>query len=560
MVRVARLAEARSSVYRPTLRLLLGASALLLIVGCANVSILLLARGATRQQELGVRLAIGASRGRVVQQLLIESIVLMLAGATLGVALARWVVPRAITWLPQSYLPPDVQIAVGWPVVLGAAAVACAAGLLFGLSPAIGLTGVPLAPTLQGNVLQASTTWQRKRAHQVMIAAQVAITIVLLAGAGSALRSFIALTRVALGINPEQLLVATIPLAEGAYDTWPARRALFDAIQSRVAALPDARNVAMSFFCCAPKTALVMAGQIDEADAGIRPTSVQRVTPSYFPTLQIPLLQGRLWNEAEHMQAAHVAVVDRRTAHLFWPGVNPIGRRVRMPTMTAQQSWEVGVKGSNDWLEVIGVVGDTQNGGFQGRNFPVVYVPITLVMGDIPSLIVRTRGEALGLAGAIRDQVYAVDPNQPVATITTAEEIRRSAVGWARAEIAASLCLLFAVGGLLLASVGLYSVVAYVVSQRTREFGIRSALGARSIDLVGRALASTAVAAVVGAIIGAGVTLAAGSKVVRWTQVDASDPSVVALVALLLMVVAALATLIPARQASRVDPQVALRQ
>jgi predicted permease len=393
------------------------------------------------------------------------------------------------------------------------------------------------------------------------MAGQVALTVLLLAGAGAALRAFLHLTHLPLGFNPHRLLVTNIPLPERSYATWGARAAFLERLRKQVAAAPGVESAALFFgrpVDLPPATPPLMPlERMDRAGERYQPASVQQVSPSFFSTLQIPLVTGRLWSDTEHAGAAHVAVVNQRTAAQLWPHVNAIGQRIRLRQMTAHESWQVAAPQSDDPLEIIGIVGDTPNRGLHGQSWLTVYVPMTLVMGDMPSLVVRTRGEPLAMARTVQEEIHEIDPNQVIASTTSGDEVLRRA-GWGREEIVASLFLVFALMGLTLASIGLSSVVSYIVSQRTREFGIRRALGAPGGNLIWRALRSTLVTVAVGT--GLGVVLSLGvDRLAIQTQVNTRDPLVLVVVTSVMFAVALTATLIPAARATNVDPLVALR-
>ena len=296
-----------------------------------------------------------------------------------------------------------------------------------------------------------------------------------------------------------------------------------------------------------------------EGREGMQPATVHRVTPNLFAVLNMSVRGGRLWTESEHAQAARVAVVAQGAAQQLWPGEDPLGRRLRLPQLKARSSWESSAPGSDGWLEVIGVLADVPTTGLQQPSrWPVVYVPFTLNMGDIAKLVVRTHGAPLSMVKAIQGAIQTVDPNQPLSNPETAMDIIR-ATGSGRHEMVASVLLLVASMALVLASVGLYSVVSFIASQGTREFGIRRALGARSGTLVWQALKSTVLAIGVGAAIGIALSMTIDRLVTQLAELRTRDPLTIVGVVGVLCVAALVATLIPARRASRVDPMIALK-
>ena len=563
-IRLVPLTTERGQPFRGTFTLLLVATTALLALGCANVSILLLARAASRRHEMAVRAAIGATRRRLIGQLLVESLMLAVLGSAIGVFLTWWGVPEIVEWLPKNYLPVDVVIGVNSTTLAYTTATAMLIGVLFGLSPALHLSRPDLRQIMQGNALMAATFAGRKRTHHVIIAVQVALSVFLLAGAATTLTAFLALTRTALNFDHDGVLVATLPLAEGSYASWSDRRVFFERIRERVSSIPGVENAAVSFafICCAgPATPPLMPVVLEsqEPASGIQPATVHRVTPTFFSTLRVPLRSGRIWSEAEHSRATNVAVVAQQAASQLWPGQDPIGQRVRLPQLKARQSWEASAPGSDGWLEVIGVVADVPTTGLrQPSRWPVMYVPFTLNMGDIARLIVRTRGEPLAMLNTIERQIQTVDPNQPISNTETANDILRF-TGWGREQMVASVLLVIAGVGLTLASVGLYSVVSYIASQGAREFGIRRALGAGSAGLIWRAMRSTMIAVAVGTTVGGLLSMSIAQLTSELTQLDTRDPLIVATAVLVLITVALLASVVPAWRASRSDPLIALR-
>lgn len=561
-VRLASAVATQAARFRTTFTLLIVAAAGLLALGCANVSILLLARAANRQHEMAVRAAIGASRRRLIGQLLVESLVLAVIGGALGVLMAWRGVPVILAWLPRDFLPDDAAIELSGVVLMVTTAIAVLTGLFFGLVPALHASKPGLRQSMQPGLL-AATASSSKRVHNVLIASQVAVSVLLLAGAGTALTTYRTLAGTTLNFEHDRVLVATLPLLEGSYRDWTARAGFFDRVRERVSTVPGVEDAGLSFgfVCCAgpavpPLQPMLLAGR--EA-GGIQPATVLRASPDLFSTLAIKARAGRIWTEAEHRRAARVAVVAQHGASRLWPGQNPIGQRVRMPQLKARQSWQVSAPGSDEWLDVIGVVADIPTTGLgQPSRWPVVYVPFTLNMDDIAKLVVRTRGEPLAFVGALRSQIHKIDPNQPLSTTETADDVLRS-TGWGREQVIAAVLVVIAAMGLLLASIGLYSVISYIGAQRAREFGIRRALGAPTADLVWGTVKPTVAAVGVGAVGGVALSVTIDRVTSQLAQLKARDPMVLATVVGVLFVVAASASLIPAWRTSRVSPLTALR-
>jgi ABC-type antimicrobial peptide transport system permease subunit len=270
------------------------------------------------------------------------------------------------------------------------------------------------------------------------------------------------------------------------------------------------------------------------------------------------LLKGRVWSEAENNRAAHVAVINQEMAKRFWPNGDAIGQKIRFPDFKAFTAWIVAVKGSNDWLEIIGVAGDTPNRGLREPVAPAAYVPYTLVMGDAMQLVVRTESAPMRMVRAVREQIHSVDPGQPVAKTQTGEALLR-AEGWAREQFVASLFLVFAMLALALAATGLYSVVSYATALRSQELGIRMALGAREAQIIGLVLGSAARTVSTGVAVGLALSIACSRLMAHWVRGSVYDPVMLAIIAVLLFGVTGVAAFVPARRAASRDPIRALR-
>jgi len=362
-----------------------------------------------------------------------------------------------------------------------------------------------------------------------------------------------------LGYDPHHVLTAGISLPDGNYTTYETRAAFYRRIQERIAALAGVQSAALALFPIPPvedvRQSLEIMGRTPEKGQTV---DVQETTGEYFSTLHIPILKGRTWSQTETNRAARVAVVNREMAAHFWPGRDPIGQKVRLPGFTAFTSWILAAKGSNDWLEVVGVAGGTPDRGLREPVAPAVYVPYTLLMGDSLNLVIRTETAPLAMVHAVREQVHSIDPGQPVTNVRTAEDILRSE-GWAREQFVASLFLVFAALALTLAAIGLYSVVSYATALRSREFGIRMALGAQRGHVMELVLTSAARTVGGGVAVGLALSAASNSLLARWVAGSVYDPLMLAAVVLTLMAVGAVAAFLPARRAASCDPLRALR-
>jgi putative ABC transport system permease protein len=558
-VHAAGLTSVAATPFKGTLVVLFAAVAVLLVVGCANVSILFLARGTARLREFAVRAAIGASRARLVWQLLTESMLLALVGGAAGILFAWGGLQTLLNLLPAGTFPPESMVRLNVPVLVFCTAIAVISGIVFGISPALQFSAPRLHEFMRLGGDRTTAGGGSRRIRDSLVASQVALTILLLAAAGSAARAFLSLYNTRLGYDPRNVLTASISLPDGSYTTYESRATFYGRIQKGIAALPGVKSAALALFPIPPvedvRQALEVAGRSPEKGQTV---DVQETTGEYFSALRIPILRGRTWSNTEMQRAARVAVVNQQMAAHYWPGRDPIGQRLRLPGFTAFTSWILAAKRSNDWLEIVGVAGGTPNRGLREPIGPAVYVPYTLLMGDSMNLVIRTETAPLAMMRAVREQIHSIDAGQPVTNARTAEDILRSE-GWASEQFVASLFLVFAALALALAATGLYSVVSYATALRIREFGIRVALGAQRRHVMGLVLSSAA--KTVGVGIGAGLALCAASNslVARWVAGSVYDPVMLGAVILTLGVVGAVAAFLPARRAAGRDPVRALR-
>jgi len=553
----------RSADFVPTLVLIFAAAVLLLLLACSNVSILLLARGAARANEFALRAAIGASRGRLVRQLLTESLVLASSGAALGVAAAYVAVPAILRVLPPNSLPVGdlIDVPVSRPVLFFSAGLALVSAVVAGLSPAFSFSRPRVTSLEHQSAARTTAGVEGRRVHHVLLAGQVALTMVLLAGTGAAIRALIALYATPLGYDPHNLLVAGINLPENSHTTWADRAAFYDQIRERVAHTPQVESAVLNNVGALPprsggRTRIeIPARDVAQGDTPV----LHQVGAGYFATLRIPLLVGRTWTDAESVRAAHVAVVNQTMARRLWPGETPVGQRLRVPSYAASSSqFTLAAPGSDGWFDIVGIVGDTPNLGLHEPTAPALFVPHTLMLSDSATLILRTARDPLTMTRSIREAVRAVDANQPINTAVTAEQIL-AVGGWARERFVTLLLLGFGVFALALAVVGLYSVVSYSVSRRFREFGIRMALGANRARIAQAALRSAVVSIGVGLVAGVALSLTSHAIVARWSIGNLGDPIVLAAVAVVLVVVGIAAAAIPANRAVSIQPADALR-
>jgi predicted permease len=541
----------------PTLLLTFAASMLLLLLACANVSILLLARGTSRAREFVVRAGIGASRGRLMRQLLVESLLLAFSGAALGVAAGYWGLPAILRLLPPNSFPVGnlIAVPVNVPVLLFSAGLAMASALIFGLSPALSFSRPRLTATAR-----TTTGVEGRRAHHLLLAAQMALTVLLLAGTGAAVRVLIDLYRTSLGYDPHDVIVATINLPENTYREWAGRATFYERLRDRMAEVPQVESVALATYSGIPpqsgqRSAVEVPGRDTPGDEA---PIVQRISADYFSTMKIPLMRGRVWSDSESGGTPHVAVVNQTMARAWWPDESAIGRRVRMPDYVKPPNpFRLAAPGSDGWFEIVGVVGDTPNVGLHEPPAPSIYVPYTLMLSDSLNVILRTSPDPLAMPRSIREAVRTVDPNQPVSVYTAEGALARA--GWARERFVTLLLLGFAVLALMLAVVGLYSVVSYSVSCRFKEFGIRMALGAGRGRIVNAAVQPTVPAIVAGLVAGLALSVSLNAIVARWSIGDLNDPVVLVAISLVLLVATTMAAALPANRAASIPPADALR-
>ncbi len=541
----------------PTLLLIFAASMLLLLLACANVSILLLARGTSRAHEFAVRAAIGASRGRLMRQLLVESLLLAFNGAALGVAAGYWGLPAMLRLLPPNSVPVGnlIAVPVNVPVLLFSAGLAMASALFFGLSPALSFSRPRLTATAR-----TTAGVESRRAHHLLLAAQIALTVLLLAGTGAAVRVLIGLYRTSLGYDPHNVIIASINLPENSHTEWADRATFYERLRNRMADVPQVESVALATYATPPRSGERSVVDVPGRDmTGDEAPILQRISAHYFATMKTPLIRGRVWSDSESAGTPHVAVVNQTMARELWPDESAIGRRLRLPEYIKSPTYfRLAAPGSDGWFEIIGVVGDTPNVGLHEPPAPSIYVPYTLMLTDTVNVILRTSHDPLSMTRSIREAVRTVDPYQPVDVVRTAEDALASA-GWARERFVTWLLLGFAVFALMLAVVGLYSVVSYSVSCRFKEFGIRMALGAGRGRIVNAALQPAVLAIVAGLFAGLALSVGLNKVVAQWSIGNLNDPVVLVAVSLVLCVVTMMSAAIPANRAASIQPADALR-
>ncbi len=543
----------------PTLYLLLGAVASLLLIGCANVSILLLARGTERQHELAVRAAIGASRLRMIRQLLTESLGIATAGAALGVLLAWKGLALIAARLPEYSFPAESVIKMNVPVLLFSVALAFATAIVFGLWPALQLSRPDIARLMQTSTRRVAGSSRARRTHSAMVGAQVALTLLLLTAASAAGKGFLRLVNTDLGYDPHNAMSVPIPIHENTHVAWKDRAEYFEQIRARIAAMPQVVAAGISTNATPPSNGWRQNIEIMGSTSEKPEVRVNFISPEYFPLLRIPLAQGRIWDHPETMRGEPLAVINQTMARQFWPNGDAIGHQIKMPSLKDQPPYQRAAAGSDGWFQIIGIVADARDDGLRNPIKPQLYVPFTSQMWMFTQILVRTRIAPLSLLHDIRAQIVQIDPEQQVMRVRDLDAWITGQQEYAQQRLVATLFGIFSVLALALAAVGLYSVVSYGVATRTSEFGIRMALGAKAADVFRIVLSSTAFSVGGGLAAGLLLSIAFDKIATKWVTESSRDPLILSGVTLLLITAAALACLVPARRAAATDPMEALR-
>jgi len=545
----------------PKLYLLLGAVASLLLVGCANVSILLLVRGTHRQQELAVRAALGAGRRRIVQQLLTEALAIAVVGAALGVCIAWRGLVLIVAWVPTNSFAAESVIEMNVPVLVFSTALALITAIVFGVWPALQLSRPDLGRVAQASTRRVHGSAQGRRLHRVMVAVQVALTLLMLTAAGAAAKGFLRLATADLGDDPENTMSLPIPVHDGTYKTWKERSEYFERLRAAVAAMPQVVSAGISTNATPPANGGDTTIEIRGVSSLEKPiVRSNYISPEYFTVLHIPLAQGRLWDQDDTKRGAAVAVINQTMATQYWPGGDAIGRQVRIPGVKDEPPYSPASSAVGEWLEVVGVVGDAKNDGLRNPIKPAMYVPYTWKMRMFTQILVRTRGvPPLAALPDVRAEIVRVDREQQVMRVRDLNGWITNLQEYAQQRLVANLFAVFSLLALALSAVGLYSVVSYGVATRTNEFGIRMALGARARDVVRMVLAGTSWNVAAGLLAGLILCLVFDKLASQWVTESSRDPLILGSVTALLMAVAALACFVPARRAASIDPMEAVR-
>ena len=544
-----------------TLALLFCAVALLLAIGCGNVSILLLARGTARMHEFAVRAAIGASCRRIVRQLLTEALMLSLTGTALGVLLAYQLVAVIVEMLPKYSFPHEAAIAINLPVLAFSVGVAMLTGILFGLWPALQLSHPEVSQVMQSSTRRIAGGVRGRATNNVLIAGQIALTLLMLAGAAAAMEGFLRLMHTPLGYDPHNVMSVGIPVHEGTYKTWAERSTYFEMLRKKTAAVPGVTMAAISTNATPPangaELGIEILGRARQDDQKIR---VNLVSPGYFPILHIKLAQGRIWDETENHNAARLAVINQTMARMYFPNGGAIGHSFKVLEMKNIPPYNLTPMDTPEYLQIIGVIADKRDDGLRNPVLPEAFMPYTLALRMGTQILVRSQVPPLSLLHAIAEQVNSVDPDQQIGgNVQDLDHWISDQQEWQQEHLVAWLFGAFAVLALALAAVGLYSVVSYTVAQRTNEFGIRMALGAQRTHVIQIVFTSTVMSVGSGILAGIALTLALEKVLAQWAEGSSRDPLILLAVVAVLSAVATIACALPARRASQVDPMTALR-
>jgi putative ABC transport system permease protein len=545
--RVENLRELMVGGVRPMLWLLFAAVGVILLIACANLANLLLARGLARQKEIAVRAALGASRWRLIRQLLTETTLIGLLGGIGGLLLAHWGL-YALLKLPQNFVNTD-EAGLDTRVLLFALAVSLITGWLFGLLPALQLARPQLQSFLKEGARGAGdgSRWNRLRSAFVVV--QVALSLLLLVSAGLLIRSFDKLLRVDVGFKTESLLSLEYRLPRNKYREPVAQWNFHSQVVERLQEVPGVQSAALVRglpFSGNGGTTPIALPDRQPPPKGMEPeVMINTATPNYFETLGIPLIQGRVFGNQDQADTPPVVVINQLMARRFWPNQEPLGKQIKFIE-------------DDSTATVIGVVGDAKHYWLEEEQRPQVYGTFSQGPGLFATVVIRTAVEPLSLSEPVRQAIWKVDPDQPMWKIRTVEFLVDRSTADRRFLMA--LMGIFATLALVLTIIGLYGVISYLVNQRTQEIGIRMALGAQVRDIMRMVLKQGMVLVMIGVALGLGAAWILTRLMSRLLyQVSATDPLTFAGISLLLVIVALLACFIPARRATKVDPLVALR-
>ena len=540
--------------FKTTLFIVLAAVGLLLLIGCGNVANLLLARATTREKEFAIRSALGANRWRLVRQLLVESLLLATGGAAVGTLLAWGGLKFLVTLMPQEIIPAEAVIRLNTPVLAFTLGVAVLTALVFGLVPALKAARKDINDPLRDSGKGISGGFRHGRLRDAVVVLEVGLSLTLLVAAGLLMRSFVAIRDVKLGLQPDHILVARLPLPVDRYKTADQVAGFYRPLLQRLKALPGVLE-ATETSTLPPYGGIPSDIEIPgKTHAEKWNAMFQLVSEGYFPVLKIQFVDGRGFTEAEVTGARKLAVVNQTFVKKYWGSENPIGRQVRISQLA-----EFGDAVKDPMFEIIGLVADAKNRGLQDPPEPEIWVPFTVTGSAFRGILVRTAKEPMTMMNAVQHEIWATDANVAV-TLTGTLEGYISQFSYAGPRFGFFLMTIFGAIGLLLVTIGVYSVLAYTTARRTHEIGIRMALGAEGSDVQGMVIRMGLRLVGIGVAIGLIVSVAIGRVIATqlW-GVSAYDPWTLVCVPALLLVTGIVACWLPARRAASVDPLVALR-
>ena len=550
-IRVQPLQKAMVGDVKPALLVLLGAVALVLLIACANIANLLLARATSRAKEMSVRIALGAGRGRIVRQLLTESAALGLLGGAAGILVAYWGVQSLRSFLPAEMAQMKAIRVDGW-VLAFALFLSVAASLVFGLAPALFAAGSDLQKTLREGAGRGGASGSRQKARSILAAAEIAVAMVLLVGAGLLVRSFISLTAVSPGFRTERLMKAEVSLPQFEYSTPAQWNAFANDLLARIQVEPGMRDSAIAIPLPLADGNVNLGFEIEGVAAApstnTRAADYVAASPEYFRVMGVPLLRGREFSRADVASTPRVAIISEAMARTYFPNEDPIGRRIIFgfpPDGDAPR-------------EIVGIVGDVRDVGLRQEPAAMMYVPYAQAPFWGAVVVTRSSLSLSSFADAVRRDANAIDKDLPVTDIAAMPDVVNASVAQPRFQTV--LLGLFGALALILAAVGIYGVISFSVAQRTHEMGIRMSLGAQPAQVLRLVMGQGARMALVGIALGAAAALGL-TRLMRSLLfgVSAADPLTFAAVAILLVAVALAACYVPARRAMRVDPMTALR-
>jgi predicted permease len=558
-VRIKTLNEEVMRGFESPLLVLFAAVLLLLLIGCANVSILMLARGTARQHEFAVRASIGATRKRIIRQLLTESMMLSFLGAGCGVLLAYKGVDLLASNLPLYSFPHEAAIHVNGTVLLFAVIVALLTGLLFGSSPAWQLSRPDVGAMMQSSSIKLAGSVRGRNVHRILIVGQVTLTMLMLAGAGAAVRAFFTLYHTPMGFDPDHLFYIATAEPKESTPNWQHLQVIQESIRQAAENTPGVVSSSVSDNWIPPFngyfTKVFLSGNPNLTDAQ---ASIALLSFNTFSTLRIPILSGRSFTREEAARGAHVAMVNRAFVKQFAPGGNVLGQSVRSPGLKLDIPDAASVANPDGWLQIVGVVEDARNNGLDKPVQPALYVPDTFILDPHAFLVMRAQGDPNVAMRAVEESLHRLNPELMIQEQHEFSWLLETQA-WGRERFLASLFGLFAALALTLSAAGIYSVVSYTVSQRTREFGLRMALGSQRNGVVRLVLQSSLLTVGIGATAGLALSLVLGKLLATSNHATTRDPAMLLTASGVLLVVAALACLYPAWRAASINPMEAIR-